>query len=369
MRGRPRKLSKDCQKPVKELGGAVSTFGPDAPPPLNFPHSAPILPAMPRYDAYVPQSPSLSPQKGWIITALTGSLVVHVGLYLFFRFQTVDYFTVAAPPPAKQETIQRVKVYEEKKKKPDEIKTVLPEKKSEPKKELVLPTEQMKPDEITVSPKHNPLDSKALFGNEKPTIELAKNDTAPASNVDNTLTKLPDSMFNDHPGPKIIAKRESDPGPDGDGASKAIQVAGNDVEGILNGLTNGTGAARRLSLPGNLTFAYDSADISDDGRREMEKIAEAFRKFLGDELRSATFIVEGHTDPTGTPEYNHRLSERRAESVKAWLVSSLAIDPSHVQTIGYGATRPVEGVPLTGTVEELQGHRRTEIVVRRAKKP
>ena len=322
---------------------------------------------MPRYDAYVPQSPTLSPQKGWIITALVGSLVVHFGLYLFFNSQKLDNFSVAAPPVPKTETVQRVKVFEEKKKKPDELRTVLPDKKSEPKKELLLPKEQMKPDEISVSSKHNPLDSKALFGNEKPTIEMVKNDTAPPSNIDSALTKLPDTMFNDRPGPKILARRESDPGPDGDGSSQAIQVAGKDVDGILNGLASGTGSARRLSLPGNLTFAYNSADISADGQREMEKIAEAFRKFLGEDLKTATFIIEGHTDPTGTPEYNQKLSERRAESVKTWFVGSLGVDPAHVQTVGYGATRPVEGVPLTGTVDELQAHRRTEIVVRRAK--
>src|SRR6185295_8691412 len=98
--------------------------------------------------------------------------------------------------------------------------------------------------------------------------------------------------------------------------------------------------------------------------QEMGKIAEAFRKFLGDDLRTATFIIEGHTDPTGTAEYNQKLSERRAESVKGWFVANLGLDPSHVQTVGYGATRPVEGVPLTGTTEELQVHRRTEIIVR-----
>ena len=101
----------------------------------------------------------------------------------------------------------------------------------------------------------------------------------------------------------------------------------------------------------------------------MEKIAEAFRKFLGDELNKATFIIEGHTDPTGTPEYNQRLSERRAESVRTWFLAQLGLDPAKVQTIGYGATRPAEGVPLEGTPEEMQGHRRTEIIVRRAKPP
>jgi|GEM_PF-959278 len=322
---------------------------------------------MPRYDAYVPQSPSLSPQKGWIITALTGSLVLHVGLFLFFHFQKVDYYSIAAPDAAKPEVFQRVKVFEEPKKKPDEIKTILPEKKAPPKKELLLPQEKPSVDEITVSPKNKQIDSAALFGNEKPTIEMAKNETAVPSNIDSALTKLPDSMFNDHAGPKIIAKRESDPGPDGDGANKAIQVAGQDVEGILNGLTSGSGSARRLSLPGNLTFAYNSSDISEDGAKEMGKIAEAFRKFLGEDLKTATFIIEGHTDPTGTPEYNQKLSERRAEAVKVWFVGTLGLDPSHVQTVGYGATRPVEGAPLTGTEEELRVHRRTEIVVRRAK--
>ena len=322
---------------------------------------------MPRYDAYVPQSPTLSPQKGWIITALTGSLVVHAGLFLFFRFQKLDHFGAVAEPPPKAETVHRVKIFEEKKKKPEDLKAVLPEKKTEPKKEITLPKEQMKPEEITVSPKNAPLDSKAIFGSDSPKIEMAKSEVAP-TNIDRGLTKLPDDMFNDRAGLKLKAMRESDPCPEGDGSAKAIQVAGQDVEGILSGLTNGTGAARRLSLPGNLTFAYDSADISEDGRKEMEKIAEAFRKFLGEDLKTATFIIEGHTDPTGTPEYNQRLSERRAESVRVWFIGSLGVDPSHVQTVGYGSTRPVEGVPLTGTNEELQAHRRTEIVVRRAKR-
>jgi outer membrane protein OmpA-like peptidoglycan-associated protein len=324
---------------------------------------------MPRYDAYVPQTPSISPQKGWIISALTGSLVVHAGLFLYFHLQKLEHFGNNAPPAPKLEQLQRVKIVEDKKKKPEEIKAVLPDKKTE-KKELTLPKEQMTPDEITVSPKHNPLDTQKLFADEKPTIDLAKLDNnVPKMNPDDLLPKLPDDMFNNRAGPKIVARPASDPGPDGDGTAKAIQVAGQDVEGILSGLSNGTGTSRRLSLPGNLTFAYDSAEISAEGRGEMEKIAEAFRKFLGDELAKATFIIEGHTDPTGTAEYNQKLSERRAESVRAWFITNLNLDPGRVQTVGYGATRPVEGVPLTGTVDQLQAHRRTEIIVRRAKPP
>jgi len=44
------------------------------------------------------------------------------------------------------------------------------------------------------------------------------------------------------------------------------------------------------------------------------------------------------------------------------------LNPDNVKTVGFGATHPAEGVPLDGTIEELQGHRRTEIVIRRPKK-
>lgn len=323
---------------------------------------------MPRYDAYAPQSPTLSPQKGWIISALTGSLVVHAGLALWFNFQRIENFGITEPPAPKVEVLQRVKIYEDTAPKPEELKMVVPDKPTKSKRDLVLPTELPKPEEINVAPRHKQIDTSQLFATEKPAVEMAKLETTPRTNPDDLLPKLPDDMFNvNRTGPKIAARPASSSAPDGDGSAKAIQVAGQDVEGILSGLTSGTGSSRRLSLPGNLTFGHDSSDVSSDGRGELQKIAEAFRKFLGDELTKATFIIEGHTDPTGSPEYNQRLSERRAESVRTWFIAQLGLDPAKVQTVGYGATRPAEGVPLDGTVEQMQGHRRTEIIVRRPK--
>jgi outer membrane protein OmpA-like peptidoglycan-associated protein len=325
---------------------------------------------MPRYDAYIAQQQPPSPTRGWFISALTGSLVVHVGLAIFFNFKTLDNFGPAEFPPAKaQSTLHRVKIIEEKPKKPDEVRTVLPDRKTPEKRELTLPSELPKPDEISVAPQHKQIDTSKMFAEEKPVIEVAKLNTTPKTNPDDLLPKLDDSFFNTgRTGPKVAARLSSSPGPDGDGTARAIQVAGQNVEGILTGLTKGTGASRRLSLPGNLTFGYDDADVSIDGRRELDKIAEALRKFLGSDLPKAIFIIEGHTDPTGSPEYNLKLSERRAESVRAWFVANLGLNPDNVKTVGYGATRPAEGVPLAGSIEEMQGHRRTEIVIRRAKK-
>ena len=325
---------------------------------------------MPRYDTFTaqPQPPSVT--KGWFISALTGSLVVHAGLAIFFNFKTLENFGPSDLPPVKQEsTLHRVKVIEDKPRK-DEVKFVLQEKKApDVKKDITLPPELPKPDEISVSPKHKEIDTSKLLPEEKPIIEMAKVNTTPKTNPDDLLPKLDDSFFNSgRTGPKVSARMQNDPGPDGDGTAKAIQVAGQNVEGILNGLTSGKGASRRLSLPGNLTFAHDNADVSSDGRSELDKIAEALKKFLGKDLETAIFTIEGHTDPTGTAEYNQKLSERRAESVRAWFVANLNINPNNVKTVGYGATRPAEGVPLDGTIEQMQGHRRTEIVIRRAKK-
>ena len=111
---------------------------------------------MPRYDAFTeqPQPPSLT--KGWFISALTGSLVVHAGLAVFFQFKTLENFGPPDLPPAKAEsTLHRVRIIEEKPKKQEEVKTVLQEKKTpEAKKDLTLPKELPAPDEISVSPKH-----------------------------------------------------------------------------------------------------------------------------------------------------------------------------------------------------------------------
>ena len=326
---------------------------------------------MPRYETFneQPQPPSLT--KGWFISALTGSLVVHAGLAIFFQFKTLENFGPSDLPPVKPEsTLHRVKIIDEKPNKKDEVKTILQEKKApDAKKDLTLPKELPAPDEISVAPKHKQIDTSQLFSEEKPVVEMAKISTTPKTNQDDLLPKLDDSFFNaGRTGPKVGARYQSDPGPDGDGTARAIQVAGQNVEGILNSLTSGTGQSRRLSLPGNLTFGYDNADVSNEGRIELDKIAEALKKFLGADLTRSTFLIEGHSDPTGGAEYNQKLSERRAESVRAWFVANMNVVPENVKTIGYGSTRPAECVPLTGTNEELQGHRRTEIVIRRAKK-
>jgi OOP family OmpA-OmpF porin len=74
--------------------------------------------------------------------------------------------------------------------------------------------------------------------------------------------------------------------------------------------------------------------------------------------------VNGHTDRLGSPQYNQKLSERRAEAVKAYLVSK-GMDASKIETYGYGKTMPVKSCPDTKDRKALNAclepNRRVEV--------
>jgi outer membrane protein OmpA-like peptidoglycan-associated protein len=234
------------------------------------------------------------------------------------------------------------------------------------KKEIVMPKEKISLDEIAIAPQHKSVDTSKLFSAEKPTMEVAKLETrVKVGNPDDVLPKLDDKFFADRTGPKIMAREASSPGPDGDGTSHAIGVAGKDVAGILDALNDAPASApKALSLPGNTTFNYDSDQLGAEGRSAMETVAEVFKKFLGNDLLTATFTITGHTDSFGSATYNDQLSLRRAEAVRAWLVANLGIPPQNVATAGEGSRKMlVQG----GTVEEQAPNRRVEIVIRRKK--
>lgn len=82
-------------------------------------------------------------------------------------------------------------------------------------------------------------------------------------------------------------------------------------------------------------FDFDKSDLGAEARTTLERQAFFLRKYP-----SVAVTVEGHCDERGTREYNLALGERRASSVRDYLVS-LGIDPSRITTISYGKERPV----------------------------
>ena len=82
-------------------------------------------------------------------------------------------------------------------------------------------------------------------------------------------------------------------------------------------------------------FAFNSADLDAQARTSLETVAGCLKQVKGVHL-----AVEGHCDERGTTEYNLHLGERRAESVKKYLVN-LGIDAKVVKAVSYGKERPV----------------------------
>jgi len=102
----------------------------------------------------------------------------------------------------------------------------------------------------------------------------------------------------------------------------------------------------------NLLFGFDKHQITD----EMIPVLEQAKMILMEDA-AASFTVAGHTDSTGPEAYNQKLSERRANSVKTWLVNN-GVAASRLDTIGYGETSPKYD---NGTREGRKLNRRVEI--------
>ena len=83
----------------------------------------------------------------------------------------------------------------------------------------------------------------------------------------------------------------------------------------------------------NLLFGFDKSAITD----EMVPVLEQAKMILQEDA-TVDFVISGHTDSTGPEVYNQGLSERRAASVKNWLVSN-GVSAQRLQTVGYGETR------------------------------
>ena len=116
------------------------------------------------------------------------------------------------------------------------------------------------------------------------------------------------------------------------------------------------GSGTKLRMPDDQLFGYDSADLQPSAIEQLQKLGTLIKR-----NPKATFSVEGYTDSFGTPEYNVDLSQRRADSVKQYLVQAMGIDPAQILTRGFGQTK--FRVSPNGSIDEQRENRRVEIVV------
>jgi peptidoglycan-associated lipoprotein len=90
-----------------------------------------------------------------------------------------------------------------------------------------------------------------------------------------------------------------------------------------------------LNVGDRVFFGFDKYDLSDEAQATLQRQAAWLKA-----NPTVTLLIEGNTDERGTREYNLALGERRATSVKNYLVT-LGISPNRLSTISYGKERPV----------------------------
>jgi len=110
-----------------------------------------------------------------------------------------------------------------------------------------------------------------------------------------------------------------------------------------------------IRLTGDILFDFGSSELRPESRLTLRDLAENFRRYSNEQ-----YEVEGHTDSVGSDDFNVRLSQRRAETVRGYLIDN-GVMASQVFAYGYGATRPKAS---NDTPDGRQMNRRVEIHVR-----
>ena len=116
-----------------------------------------------------------------------------------------------------------------------------------------------------------------------------------------------------------------------------------------------TGSELIVTMPQDILFALDSAAVRSDLRRDLGVVAVNLQTYP-----NSTISIEGHTDNTGTANYNRILSQRRANAVADILVNN-GVPPARLYAVGRGENEPVaSNLSATGRAQ----NRRVEIVIR-----
>lgn len=121
--------------------------------------------------------------------------------------------------------------------------------------------------------------------------------------------------------------------------------------------------AKKVTLSADALFDFNKATLRPEGTQKLAKLVEDVKG-----MKLEVIIAVGHADRIGTDAYNQKLSEKRAEAVKTFLVGK-GIEPNRVYTEGKGEKQPVtkadqcKGPKSKKVIDCLQPDRRVEIEV------
>ena len=119
----------------------------------------------------------------------------------------------------------------------------------------------------------------------------------------------------------------------------------------------------RIELSGDILFDFDKWNIRPAAEPVLTQVAEVINQYP-----DAAVLIEGYTDSKGSDSYNLRLSDKRAASVKDWLVRRGRVGNKKMTTKGWGEANPVapnENADGSDNPEGRQKNRRVEITVKK----
>jgi peptidoglycan-associated lipoprotein len=117
--------------------------------------------------------------------------------------------------------------------------------------------------------------------------------------------------------------------------------------------TPGTVEDFRVNVGDRVFFGFDRFDLDGEARATLDRQAQWLQEYP-----NLSVIVEGHTDERGTREYNLALGERRANTVKNYLVAQ-GVAPSRITTVSYGKERPA----VLGSSDQAWAQNRRAVTV------
>lgn len=151
------------------------------------------------------------------------------------------------------------------------------------------------------------------------------------------------------------------------GNAKIIGIVGvtSGIQGVLQDLgAKVVGQEVRIDLAADVLFDFDKYTLLPKASDTLQKVGQVASSYP-----SSPIQIEGHTDGKGTHPYNMKLSENRADAVKAWLVQNASVAGSRISTRGWGETKPIAPNKKPDGSDDPEGrqkNRRVEIVLTKA---
>jgi len=300
---------------------------------------------------------------GWYVLALGVSLGMHAAFLIWSKGVPVNGLREATTPMllpprfvVKQVTVDPKTLLDA-----PEVQKV-PDKATPPVEALVF--SDAKPQSVEMKMEAKPVEPSKQLVEEKPrTAPVAGTSTQiPASKLgalDAELSSLAGGFLQATAVSKaqpVLAMGKGDPLGSRVGSNEGIPGRMS-IDKALEGIGQIPTKETPVAIPGNALFGHDSVDLGPDSLPILEKIADLRRRFP-----DYVMVIIGHTDATGTPEYNQRLSQRRAEAVKEWLVRRYGMNAAQLETSGKGSSELL--VDSSRSVEEQSPNRRVEVLLR-----